>query len=151
MHTRPHRHEYRATLALGILAVALIASRHAHSASQTAIRWHGQSPDTPATLAPTGKLLNHNHQYWDDVVFAHAALAFDGEAMPADGRLGRLWKGGAKGGQLTATFPQAYTVTEFALFLRGEGGLTVAMAKGDAEEEEWETVLERATAVHHAQ
>ncbi len=130
-----------------LIAVAIASILTARAAPPAKVRWSGQAPDAPATSSPAGRLLNPNHQYWGDVVFANAALAFDGEALPADGRLGRQWKGGAKGGALTVTFPQACTVTEFALLLRGEGGLTVAIEKGGAEEAQWETVLERESAV----
>jgi hypothetical protein len=128
------------------LALALSAGLTAFAAPEPMVRWAGQASDAPATAAPAGKLLNPNDQYWGDVVFAHAALAFNGGALPADGRLGRDWKGGREGGVLSVTFTQAYTVAEFALLLRGEGGLTVATAKGEAEDAEWETVLERTVA-----
>ena len=76
-----------------------LAARGADGPPQ--VRWAGQPYEAAPSHAPSGSLLNPNLDYWGDSIYAEAALAFDGQPAPADGRL-KEWAGGAKGGTFTA-------------------------------------------------
>lgn len=134
---------FGAGVVLGMLAAGLTASG---AAEAWQVRWAGQPSDTAPTRAPVGSLLNPNAGYWGDVLFADAKIAFEGQALPANGQFGK-WVGGAQGGIFTVTFPQPYQLGELTLQLRGDGPVIVETAAGTNEPPVWEKALERAIAV----